>query len=135
MGMEMLRCESPDMVARELLMHMIAYNLVRLLMLNADKLRLAGEPGKLSFKGTLDRINEWHGVLWGCCSRTQVNESYAELLRLISEDVIVPRPGRREPRVLKRRRDSYGLLSQPRSVMRRIPAPSKAQLKGDSKAA
>lgn len=135
MGMEMLRCESPDMVARELLMHMIAYNLVRLLMLNADKLRPAGEPGKLSFKGTLDRINEWHGVLWGCCSRKQVNESYAELLRLISEDVIVPRPGRREPRVLKRRRDSYGLLSQPRSVMRRIPAPSKAQLKGDSKAA
>jgi hypothetical protein len=33
--MEMLRTESPEIVLLEVLMHMIAYNIVRLLMLKA----------------------------------------------------------------------------------------------------
>ena len=33
MGMEMLRTQSPAMIEKKLLMHMIAYNVLRLLML------------------------------------------------------------------------------------------------------
>jgi len=124
-SLDTLRCQSPAMVARELLMHMIAHNLVRLLMVQADKQRPADEEGRLSFKGTLDRINQWHGTLWGCRSAKQAAERYAELLRLIAEDVVRPRPGRREPRVVKRRRDSYKLMTQPRPNMRRLPEPPK----------
>ena len=124
-NMDMLRCQSPDMVARELLMHMIAHNLVRMLIVQADKRRKPGEEGRLSFKGTLDRINQWHGTLWGCTSKKQAAERYEQLLQLIAEDVVPPRLNRNEPRVVKRRRDSYQLMTQPRSVMRRLPAPPK----------
>ena len=128
-SMDMLRCESPAMVARELLMHLIAYNLVRLLMVQADKLRPAGQSGRISFKGTLDRITQWQGALSSSTSRKQSTERYAELLTLIATDIVRPRPGRNEPRAIKRRRDSYQLLNQPRDIMRSIPAPKKHKTK------
>lgn len=39
-----LRCQSPAMLARELLMHMSAHNLVRTLMVQAGKCRAPGPP-------------------------------------------------------------------------------------------
>lgn len=124
-NMDTLRCQSPDMLARELLMHMIAHNLVRMLMVQADKRRAPGEAGRLSFKGTLDRINQWHGTLWGCTSARQAAGRYDQLLQLIAEDVVPARLKRNEPRVVKRRRDSYPLMTQPRHVLRLLPAPPK----------
>ncbi len=124
-SIDMLRCQSPHMVARELLLHLIAYNLVRMLMLQANVLRPVAQPGRLSFKGTLDRINQWHGTLWGCTSRRQSAARLTALLTLIAADVVPPRPGRYEPRLIKRRHDSYSLLTRPRAQMRREPAPSK----------
>lgn len=121
-NMDMLRCQSPAMVARELLMHLIAYNLVRLLMVQAEALRPPGQKGRLSFKGTLDRVNQWQGTLWGCFNAKQANDRYAKLLAAIAKDVVRPRPGRYEPRLVKRRRDSYSLLTKPRHVMRLVPA-------------
>ncbi|WP_276609650.1 transposase [Phragmitibacter flavus] len=63
--MDMLRCKSPAMVTRELLMHMIAYNLIRELLVQAEKRRPVGQEGRLSFIGTLDRLHHWHSPLWG----------------------------------------------------------------------
>ena len=127
--MDMLRCKSPNMVARELLMHMIAYNLVRLLIVQAGRQRPAGEQGRISFKGTFDRLNRWHTALWGNDSRKSVAQNHAQLLADIASDIVPPRPGRYEPRVLKRRRDSYGLLNRPRAELRLIPAPPKHHTK------
>ena len=124
-NMDMLRCQSPDMVARELLMHMIAHNLVRMLMVQANQRREPGQPGRLSFKGTLDRINQWHATLWGCQSAKRAAKHYGQLLQLIAQDVVPPRLNRNEPRVVKRRHDSYLLMTQPRSILRRLPAPPK----------
>jgi hypothetical protein len=124
-SMDTLRCKSPAMVARELLMHMIGYNLVRLLIVQANKQRPAAEPGRLSFKGTLDRLNHWHSTLCGSRSGKQAALNYAQLLTDIAQDKVPPRPGRYEPRVVKRRRDSYPLMTAPRDVMRKIPAPPK----------
>jgi hypothetical protein len=127
--MDMLRCKSPALVARELLMHMIACNLVRVLIVQADKRRPAGQEGRLSFKGTLDRLNHWHGALWGNESRKRVAKCYAQMLEDIASDVVQPRPGRYEPRLVKRRRDSYSLSTRPRAEMRRVPAPPKHHAK------
>jgi Transposase DDE domain len=124
-NMDMLRCQSPDMLARELLMHMIAHNLVRMLMVQADKRRVPGAIGRLSFKGTLDRINQWHGTLWGCSSAKQADGRYEQLLQLIAKDAVPQRLHRSEPRVVKRRHDSYPLMNKPRSEMRLLPAPPK----------
>ena len=45
MGMEVLRCESPKMIHKELEMFFIAYNLIRCLMLQASRARQAGKKG------------------------------------------------------------------------------------------
>ncbi|MBL9113361.1 MAG: hypothetical protein JNJ83_00025 [Verrucomicrobiaceae bacterium] len=111
------------------MMHLIAYNLVRLLMLQADALRPVGQSGRLSFKGTLDRITQWQSSLWNSPSRKQAMERYAELLQWIAADVVHPRPGRSEPRALKRRRDSYQLPNKPRALMRLLPEPQKHKTK------
>lgn len=128
-NMDMLRCKSPDMVARELLMHLIAYNLVRLLMAHAQPTREAGRAGCLSFKGTLDRINQWQVTLWTARTNKERRQSYNQMLDDIASDIVPPRPGRYEPRVLKRRRDSYSLLTKPRAEMRLIPATPKHRTK------
>ena len=52
MGMDILRCKSPEMIDKELLMHAIAYNLIRALMANIAA-RYQIDIGRLSFKGTL----------------------------------------------------------------------------------
>jgi hypothetical protein len=124
-NMDTLRCQSPAMLAREVLMHMIAHNLVRMLMGQVDKRRSPGEAGRLSFKGTLDRVNQWHGTLWGSTSARQSTGRYEQFLQLSAEDVVPTRLKRNEPRVVKRRRDSYQLMTQPRHVMRLPPAPPK----------
>jgi hypothetical protein len=127
--MDMLRCKSPAMVARELLMHMIAYNLVRVLLVQAEAQRPAGQDGRLSFKGTLDRLHHWHSALWGNPSRKAVAKCYSQMIEDIANDVVLPRPGRYEPRLVKRRRDSYSLLTRPRAELRRVPAPPKHRSK------
>ena len=39
---------------------------------------------------------------------------WAELLRTLADDLVPERPGRREPRAVKRRRKPYPLLNKPR---------------------
>ena len=56
--MDILRTKSPAMIYRELLMHVISYNLLRAIISQTD------EPDRVSFKGSLDRINKWIPVIW-----------------------------------------------------------------------
>jgi len=44
-----------------------------------------------------------------------------ELLRTLADDLVPQRPGRREPRAVKRRPKLYPLLTQPRQQYREIP--------------
>jgi len=48
MGMDILRCKTPEMIEKELTMHLIAYNLVRLTMLQAARLSTRN-IGRISF--------------------------------------------------------------------------------------
>jgi hypothetical protein len=123
--MEMLRAKTPHMVARELLMHMIAYNLVRLLMVQAEALRPSADKGRISFKGTIDRVSLWQHALWASPTNRAAHARHRKLLTHISKDIVSHRPDRREPRVLKRRRDSYALMTKPRATLRTIPEPPK----------
>jgi hypothetical protein len=56
--MEVLRCRSSAMVKKEILMHFIAYNAIRLLIVEA-----AAEAGhvarRLSFKGSVQALRQW----------------------------------------------------------------------------
>lgn len=93
MGMEVLHCQSPDMNEKELWVHLLAYNLIRLLMARAA--RDAGvDPRTLSFKHTIQLWIHWHGL--GLAPGT-------ELFGFIAQSRVGHRPGRIEPRQRKRR--------------------------------
>lgn len=114
--MHALRCKTPHMIARELLMHVIAYNLVRHLMLCAGPQRDVHAKGALSFKGTMDRLDQWQWALWSAPSGRQARVRRDTLLQTIADDEVPPRPGRKEPRVCKDRQNKYTFMTKPRHL-------------------
>ena len=118
LGMDVLRCKSPEMIEREVLLHQIAYNLVRCVMQEAAEKHDA-ELLSLSFKGTLDTMRVWAPAIHAARHRPeQCKELYSAMLAIIAEDLLPYRPDRSEPRARKRRPKNYHLLTKPRHQMR-----------------
>jgi len=120
MGMDILRCKTPEMIRKEILMHFIAYNCIRRLMCEAAK-DVDLKARIVSFKGSVQALRNWEPHL------NQAKISRAERLRLISSlyeamtnTPITQRPGRSEPRCLKRRKKNYQLMTVPRREMQEI---------------
>lgn len=117
MGMDILRCKTPDMVEKELSMHLIAYNLVRAIMLDAA--RRHGAPiERLSVKGTIATIRQWAPAL--ATAQPNHHDLYQQMLLYIAADKLPLRPNRTEPRARKRRAKNYQLLNKPRSQFKEI---------------
>ncbi|MEJ1372329.1 MAG: IS4 family transposase [Candidatus Sedimenticola sp. (ex Thyasira tokunagai)] len=121
MGMDILRCRTPAMVHKEILMHLIAYNAIRLLMLDAAG-AVDQRPRQISFKATIQALRQWEPLF----NRTDINDRerrrlIVALTQAIAANVITSRPGRREPRCIKRRAKPYALLTAPRHEMIEIP--------------
>lgn len=115
MKMEHLRCQSPQMVRKEIHCHMIGYNLVRAGML-ASALKFHLAPTQLSFTGAMQAVEEF-----ASCVRLRsghFTEQWDSLLETISELTVGDRPGRQEPRELKRRAKKYKLMQKPRDPNR-----------------
>ena len=113
LGMERLSCQTPAMAIKEIWVYLLAYNLIRLMMaqaaLLADRL-----PRQLSFKHT---VQIW--IAWTQHANCIVyDDKLAGLFVLIAQQRVGERPGRREPRALKRRARPYPLLTQPRARAR-----------------
>ena len=124
MGMEVLRCHSPKMVHKELEMFFIAYNFIRSLM--ADASGLHDVPmARLSFKGTVDSMRQFAVAIAQARSHKQRNKLMARLLELIARDQVPERPGRREPRAVKRRPKPFQKLNRPRHLMKEMQHRSK----------
>lgn len=116
-----MRCLSPAMVRRELLLHAIAYNLIRRIMLQSAWQQDA-PLDQLSFKGTLDTVRHWQHTLAAAHSASAREEALEAMLILCAADLLPLRPGRSEPRVLKRRPKPYQYLTRPRRKMRVSPS-------------
>jgi hypothetical protein len=113
LGMEVLRCRTPDMARKELWVYLLAYNLIRLLM--AQAALLADQvPRQLSFKHTVQVWISWHARGGGSHDGVVIHA----LLLLIAEPRVGLRPGRIEPRQRKRRNNTYPLMTKPRSEAR-----------------
>ena len=104
------------MVVRELLMHIITHNPVRHLMNSAEPMRKLHARGALSFKGTMDRLDQWQRVIWNAPSGKQARQRRDALMKAIAEDEVPPRPGRKEPRVCKDRQNKYTFMTKPRHL-------------------
>jgi hypothetical protein len=113
LGMHELSCRTPDMALKELWVYLLAYNLIRLLM--AQSALLCDQvPRQLSFKHT---VHVWLAWL-RCGGDSDDGACVHRLLLFIGEPRVGLRPGRIEPRLLKRRQNRFGLLSEPRQQAR-----------------
>jgi hypothetical protein len=119
MGMEVLRCKSPAMVHKELEMFLIAYNLIRALIVQAG---LCNDVPlqRMSFKGTVDSVRQFSAAISQARSRKMQNRLICRLLEIIALDQVPERPDRREPRAVKRRPKAHRLLNQPRRKFKEI---------------
>jgi hypothetical protein len=117
--MEHLRCKSPAMVQKEFLMHLIAYNLIRCVMLEATRAHEVPLE-RISFKGAVDAVRQYCPALAQARAVKKRRELVRELVRVLAADLVPERPGRREPRAVKRRPKPYPLLNRPRRRFREI---------------
>lgn len=112
MGMNILSCKTPDMAIKEIWVTLLAYNLIRLMM--AQSALLADiTPRSISFKHCL----QW----WLIWTQQQVildEEQLYKLLLLMAQQQVGNRPGRIEPRAVKRRPKAFPLLTQQRAQAR-----------------
>jgi len=105
--MDVLHCKTAEGVRKELTMYALVYNLVRLVILEAAK-RQSVPTARISF---IDAVRWLADALDGAKDLQ---------LRLVPD-----RPGRYEPRVVKRRAKPYDLLNQPREILRKRLATKK----------
>jgi hypothetical protein len=119
LGLDVLRCQSPELVEKEIWLQAIAYNLVRALMLEAAWTHAVALE-RLSFKGTVDTLRQWTPLF--APTMFAFKRAREELLRIIAADQVPYRPNRSEPRVRKRRPKPYQMLTRPRHLMTVSPS-------------
>jgi putative transposase len=113
-----VRCKSPNMVRRELWTTLLGYNLIRTTAAAAAVLHDL-QPRQISFTATCQQVlASWTLFSAGLVPDAELEPRCRALLRLISQCHVANRPGRIEPRELKRRRHGYKLMQQPRAVLR-----------------
>ena len=100
MNMDVLRCNTPDGILKELWVFVLAYNLIRLLMLRAARLQSV-DPNRVSFIDARD-----------CLRHRPPDDSIPVLI------INPKRPNRDEPRVIKRPKDCYTYMTQSRQKLR-----------------
>jgi hypothetical protein len=117
MQMDVLRCETPEMVIKEAWMHALAYNLIRGLMAAAAEAH-GKVPRQISFAGTLQTMAAFREILDLVPPETR-QLLVDVMLRAIATHEVGDRPGRVEPRAIKRRPKPHDLLTEPRDQARK----------------
>jgi hypothetical protein len=109
-----LSCKTPENLEREIRLHLLMHNLVRRVMLQAAR-RHRVPLNRLSFAGALAAARRGGEALLQARSQRQRQELLDGLFRGIAADLLPDRPGRREPRAVKRRPKPYPRLMCHRS--------------------
>lgn len=115
--MDVLRCKTPEMVRKEIWVHLLAYNLIRGVMVDAAEAH-GKTPRGLSFKGALQTMAGFQDALrWARPSdRDHLRK---EMLKAIASHEVGNRFGRTEPRANKRRPKQQRYLMEPRTQARK----------------
>ena len=118
LGMDVLRCLTPGMVDKEVMMHRVSYNLIRALMQEAA-VRHDVDLSRISLKGTVDTLRHWSASLEALRGKPRKQQRLLDaMFEIIAKDLVPHRPGREEPRAKKRRPKNYQLLTEPRHEMK-----------------
>jgi hypothetical protein len=112
-----LRCKTPEMVERELWTTFLAYNLIRKVIATAAAVHQK-QPRQIGFTLACQEVlASWTLLATGACR--DAKQLADDALARIAANEVANRPGRIEPRVLKRRRHRYPLMTQPREQLRK----------------
>lgn len=113
-----VRCKSPEMVHREVWTTILGYNLIRTTAAGAALL-YGKQPRQISFTSTCQYVlASWMQLSGRLIAEPFLEEYLLLMLKQIAACEVANRPGRLEPRVLKRRRHGYPLMRQPRAILR-----------------
>jgi len=115
--METLRGRAPATLQREMFARLIAHNLVRCTMAQAASQHEVPLE-RLSFKGSLDAVRHFAHAMARARSRSRRQRLWQLLLQTLARDLVPERPGRREPRAIKRKKNKYPRLDAPRHKFR-----------------
>jgi hypothetical protein len=119
-GLDVLRGKSPEMVEKEIIMHFIAYNCIRMLMFEAAE--ETGTPvERISFKGAMQALRQWQPHFLARFSKRKKIQMTSALYDVIAAAKVPDRPGRSEPRCRKRRPKPYQFLTKARHLMKETP--------------
>lgn len=114
LGMEMLSCKTARMCRKELWIYMLAYNVIRILMSEAAA-HSNSTPREISFKHTLQI---WIASIEKLDAVLPVHTEGLNVYHLIAQIKVGNRPGRVEPRAVKRRPKPYPRLKTDRQTAR-----------------
>jgi hypothetical protein len=120
MHMDVLRCQTPDMVRKEIWAHLLAYNLIRTVIAQAAA-RHGKHPRQISFTRAMRTLEAFRPAI-ARVPREQLAALYEHMLTAIASHGIGHRPDRLEPRQRKRRPKPYKLMTKPRKQARRQEA-------------
>ncbi len=115
--MNILRCQSPGMVEKEIWMHPLAYNLIRGVMARAARAH-GRPPREVSFTGAWQTMKAFHQSLVEASPKER-GGLVAAMLKAIAGHRVGDRPGRCEPRANKRRPSKQRYLNEPRREARK----------------
>lgn len=110
MNMDILRSKTPEMIRKEIWAHLLAYNLIRKVMAQAANIHNK-HPRTLSFSLAVQAIQSFRNAQIFCEHKAEV---YKKILKVIASKTVGNRPGRREPRAVKRRPKPFPRLQQSR---------------------
>ncbi len=116
LGMDILRGKTPEMVRKEIYVHLLAYNLLRTVMWEAGTTHKV-DPLRLSLQRTRQHLDNFIPQLAFASNQKRV-QLYQILLEIIAHKLVPQRQGRCESRVRKRRPKAYPLMTKPRQILR-----------------
>lgn len=119
MGMEELRCKSPAMLQKELLAFLVAHNFMRCLIAESATTHQVPRT-RISFKGAVDAARSFYQAMRLAGSQRNMRRLYRRLLEVLACDLVPWRPGRSEPRAVKRRPKPYQRLTKPRRIFKEL---------------
>jgi len=117
LGADVLRSATPDGVRSEMAARVIAANVVRSIMLEAAR-KHEVEPTRMSFTGAVCTVLSLAPVM-ATAPALRLPVIYSGMLREIARHLVPSRPGRNEPRAIRRDKRRFPLLTTTRKKWRK----------------
>jgi hypothetical protein len=112
MGMEMLRCKTPEMAQKEIAVHLLAYNIIRGNLAQAAIMHNK-IPSQLSFRSTVQLVCQAIKPMLVLTGK-RLTHALLALLKAMASTSIGLQKRKNQPRAIKRRPKPFPLLTVPR---------------------